>query len=276
MKKVFIVDQYQHARLLHFTQAKVMFNAKNQYTTWADDIVTVPDIESVGHQAGVVIASGDIVTTNFRSRPWDWQQTNIQLHDSDLIKFDADYSYQMHQRPPFESGSKQLYILENLYRVVLRSSKLIYIDNTETYEPRSLTGSVLYGLASGWKTVRMFRDGNFERVIVYDKNQTQLDYQQRLHSQPYIADQLDIQGDVVGSRTVPKDIQDFWPSWHRMKVEFKLIDLFHTPVLEEHSVIWVSNVFCYEPTIFQQGWEACKLARVSLQNANPSCTILEY
>lgn len=275
MKKVFIVDTHRHTKLLHFTQAKVMFDAKNQYTAWADDIITVPDIESID-SPGVVIASGNIVTTNFRSRAWNWQQTNMQLHDPDLIEFDAGYSYEMHQRPPFQPGSKQLYILENLYRTVLRSARLIYLDNTETYEPKPLHGCVLYGLASGWKTLRMFRDGNFERVVVYDKNPTQLNFQQQLHNQPYIADQIGVQGDVVGSRTVPQDIQDFWPTWHSTKVEFRLMDLFHTPQLDTNSVIWVSNVFCYEPTIFQLGWDACKMARVSLQNTNPSCTILEY
>jgi len=168
-----------------------------------------------------------------------------------------------------------LYILENLYRTVLRSKRLIYLDNTETYQAQPLAANTLYGLASGWKTLRMFRDGDFERVVVYDINQTQLNFQQQLHAQPYIADQIHIQGDVVGSNTVPQDVKDFWPTWHRTKVEFKLMDLFHTPVLDSHSVIWVSNVFCYEPTIFQLGWDACKMARVSLQNTNPSCTILD-
>ena len=276
MKKVFIVDQHRHEALLRFTQTKVMFDAQNQFTAWADDIVTVTDVKDIEHQAGIVIASGDIVTANFRSRPWNWQQTNLQLNDADCIQYHADYSYEMHQRPPFEAGSKHLYILENLYRIVLRSSSLIYLDNTECYEPRPLTGSTLYGLASGWKTLRMYRDGEFERVVVYDINQRQLNFQKQLHTEPYIADQINTQGHVVGSKLVPQDVQDFWPIWHRTQVEFRLMDLFALPVLDEHSVIWVSNVFCYEPTIFKLGWDTCKMARVSLQNTNPSCTILDY
>lgn len=275
MKKVFIVDQHQHPRLLYFTQTKVMFDANNQYTAWADDIVSVSDIKAIGNQPGVVIASGDIVTMTFRSRAWNWNQQNHCVHDHDTIPFDPAYSYEMHQRPPFDAYSKQLYILENLYRTVLRSKRLIYLDNTETYQAQPLAANTLYGLASGWKTLRMFRDGDFERVVVYDINQTQLNFQQQLHAQPYIADQIHIQGDVVGSNTVPQDVKDFWPTWHQTKVEFRLMDLFHTPVLDPHSVIWVSNVFCYEPTIFQLGWDACKMARVSLQNTNPSCTILD-
>ncbi len=276
MKKVFIVDRHQHPKLLHFTQTKVMFDANNRYTAWADDIVTVQSPEEVNDQNGVIVASGEFVTTDFRSRDWDWTVQNNMIGDPDLIEFTLDYSYEMHQRPPYDQGSKQLYILENLYRTVLRSSKLIYLDNTEHYEPRPLSGSVLYGLASGWKTMRMFRDGDFHKVVVYDCNQRQLDFARQLHSSPYIAAHIEVTGDVMGSRTVPEDIKSFWPVWHRMPVEFKLMDLFTAPTLEPNSVVWVSNVFCYEPTIFKQGWEACKMARVSLQNANPSCTILEY
>lgn len=276
MKKVFIVDQHQHTKLLHFTQTKVMFDANNHYTAWADDIVTVQDLAEVGDQAGVIIASGEFVSTDFRCVNWDWSKQNIAIGHPDLIQFSADYSYEMHQRPPYPPGSKQLYILENLYRTVLRSKRLLYLDNTESYQQKSLNGDVLYGLASGWKTVRMFRDGQFKHVVVYDCNPRQLDFARQLHAQPYIADHIDITDNFIGSTTVPEDIKNFWPTWHNTSVEFQLIDLFSTPQLKPNSVVWVSNVFCYEPTIFQQGWETCKMARVSLQSNNPSCTILEY
>lgn len=275
MKKVFILNQHQNLKLLHFTQTKIWFDANNQFCAWIDDIETIDSLAQLGSQPGVVIASGECVTTNFRQRSWDWSKQHNMIGDLDLIQFNHDYNYEIHVRPPFELGSKQLYVLENLYKTVLRSKKLIYLDNTEEYIPRSLQGSTLYGLASGWKTIRMFRDGRFDKVIVYDVCKRQLNFQQQLHSKPYIPKEIIKDKNTVGNNLVPNDIQDYWSVWHRTPVEFKLLDLFSIPTLNNNSVVWISNVFCYEPNIFQYGWEACKMARKSLQAANSSCIILE-
>ena len=276
MRKVFIVNQHQHRGLLNFTQAKVFFDANNRYVDWVDDIETVENIEQIGNQPGIIISSGECVTTNFRTRLWDWNKQNFCIGDSELISFTAEYSYEIHKRPPFEQGSKQLYILENLYRTVLRSRRLVYLDNTEDYNARRLKGSRLYGLASGWKTLRLARDGEFNTVVVYDNCRKQLDFQQELHSRPYIADHITTDQDFAGSNQVPNDVKLYWPTWHKTPVRFEFIDLFDIPRLENNSAIWISNVFCYEPNIFEKGWEACKTARTELQNANPSCTIFEY
>jgi hypothetical protein len=274
MRRVFIVDRYKHPALLRFTQTKVMFDANNVYTNWCDDIVTVDSVDAVD-QPGIVIASGEFVTTDFRSRTWDWNQHHVAIGDMDLIQFDPEYSYLIHERPPFAHGSKQLYIVENLYRTVLQSQRLLYVDNTESYTPRSYHDRVLYGLASGWKTLRMARDSEFDRVIVYDRNVRQLEYQKDLHSRYFIPDQLATGKATVGSITVPEDVKAYWKTWHNTQVEFRLLDLFDSVKLEDHSVIWVSNVFCYEPSIFEHGWEFCQAAQHRLQIANPTCTIVE-
>ena len=275
MKTVFIVDSYKNPALLKFTQAKVMFDAKNQATNWADNIVTVDSLEQVNDQPGIIIHSGDFVTTEFRTLYNNFNQQVFASDDPNIIKFTPTYNYQITTRPPFDQGSKQLYILENLYKTVLRSRRLVYLDNTESYVAAKYNCKHLYGLASGWKTQQLAQSGNFETITVYDVCERQLEFQKSLHQQATLPDRVDIDAPVYGEYNPPQEIKDFWPTWHAIDVKFELLDLFSTPKFQDHSLVWVSNVFCYEPNIFNLGWETCKAAQELLLSSNPSCTIIE-
>jgi hypothetical protein len=277
MNKIFIVDKYKNPGLLKFIQTKLFFDAKNQSVAWAYDCEVVDDISSITETVGIVINSNQFVTTNFRKKYAKVDSLVDARSDPDLIEFDVDYNYVMSQRPPFEPGSKQLYILENLYKIVLKSKKLVYLDNTEPATTVTTKSTHFYGLASGWKSVRLVRDSGFdqfESITIYDKCQRQLDFQKFLHSHKQLPDQVDIDPPFYGEYNPPADIREIWQTWHNTKVNFELLDLFQTPVFPDNSLVWVSNVFHYEPTLFEYGWEKCKDAKHRLITQNKSCTII--
>lgn len=278
MQKIFIVDCYQNPGLLRLTECKIFFDAKNQGVSWAKDVKVINDIADADGP-GIVINSGQCVTTTFREKYKSVVENLVDARlDASLIMFTPDYDYNIRHRPPFEAGSKQLYILENLYKTVLKSRRLVYLENTESMtELKKHSFSHFYGLASGWKSIELVSQlgiNNLETVTIYDRCIRQLDLQKQLHQKSYLPREISIDSPVYGTYKPPIRVQKFWPEWHRAPVSFQVIDLFSIPVFPENSLIWVSNVFHYEPNIFEHGWHVCKSCQKSLQSANPSCTIM--
>jgi hypothetical protein len=277
MNKIFIIDQYNNPGLLKFIQTKLFFNARNEAVQWASGCEVVDHIDKITETSGIVINSNQFVTTDFRKKYPNVDTLIDARQDPLLIEFDTDYDYVISHCPPFAPGSKQLYILENLYKVVLRSKKLIYLDNTESMTPLPGLPKHFFGLASGWKSVTLVKElgiNQLESITIYDKCQRQLDFQQFLHSQEQLPNSVDIEPPYYGEYYAPEDLRDFWNIWHNTQVNFKLLDLFQTPVFPDNSLIWVSNVFHYEPTIFEYGWIECQNAKQRLITQNKSCIII--
>lgn len=278
MNKIFIIDKHKNPGLLRFTQTKLFFDAKNQGTNWAYDCTVVDSVDDIVDSKGIIINSGEFVTTTFRyQHPIVNTLVDARGH-SNLIQFTPDYTYEVYKKPPYQVGSKQLYILENLYKVILKSSKLVYLDNTEPILSTTTNAQHFYGLASGWKSVQLIKNfgiESFESITIYDKCQRQLEYQQFLHSCATLPNTINVPPPIYGEYNPPQDIVDFWPTWHNTRVKFELIDLFADPKFLDNSFVWISNAFMYEPSIFQIGWEKCKLAHHNLILLNKTCTITE-
>lgn len=279
MNKVFIVDRYQNPALLRFIETKIFFDAKNKSTSWANDIEVVNDIASIQEDSGIIIESNQFITTTFRKKYPFVSQLIDARQDPDLIMFDTDYQYSMRIKPPYQTGSKHLYILENLYKTVLRSRDLIYLENTEDLQSLSDIDEVqhFFGLASGWISVQMVQTigvDRLESITIYDRCQRQLNHQQRLHGLSALPESIEIDPPMYGRYDPPESVKNFWSTWHDSQVAFQNIDLFSTPIFPDNSLIWISNVFQYEPNIFEHGWQRCKLAKLALQQANPNSIII--
>jgi hypothetical protein len=278
MHTVFIVDTHKNPGLLKFTETKVFFDAKNQAVDWADDCIIVDHTDQIQATSGIIINSGEFITTNFR-RKYNTVDSLIDCRgDSDLILFTPEYNYNYAKKPPYEQGSKQLYILENLFKTVLKSKKLIYLENTESHTTTTDQPRHFYGLASGWKSIKYvseFGINSLDTITIFDKCKRQLEFQQYLHSCQQLPTQITVEPPVCGNYNPSQEIIDFWPQWHQTRVRFEHIDLFDAPVFPEHSFIWISNVFKYEPTIFEIGWQQCKSARQRLFLLNELCIITE-
>jgi hypothetical protein len=135
----------------------------------------------------------------------------------------------------------------------------------------------LYGLASGWKTAHLaYQIGldNLETITVYDANPHQLEWAKKLHRFEQLPDKLDVPYHHVGEYNVPDWPNEWWADWHRYPVRFETIDLLSAPEFPENSLVWISNVFKFEPLIFNLGWQRLKKHKKDLLNANKKSIII--
>jgi len=271
MRTAFIVHNCNNESLLRFTQTKLLFDAKNKGIKFVSNIVTVPDYKTAEHsykQGDVILETGDFLTTTFRNSEIPKYASN----SDNVIKFDKDIPIDF-KKPYYPVGSKQLYIIENLLKVCIKSKKLVYLDNNEEPIKQYYPAKHLYGLASGWKTTRYALQGDFDSVTVYDFCDRQLDFAKWLHSQSSLPETVDIAKPTSGLYNPPNDIKINWNIWHKIPVEFKKIDLYDSPVFPSNSLIWISNIFCYEATMFTYGYEKSQDAKSRLQEINKDSII---
>jgi hypothetical protein len=59
-----------------------------------------------------------------------------------------------------------------------------------------------------------------------------------------------------------------------MDIKFEKINLLHTPIFPKHSLIWVSNAFNYEPTMFEYGYDKVKYLKNQLAEKNSDSIII--
>lgn len=276
MNRIFIVDVHKNPGLLRFTETKLFYDYENKPTNWAGDSIIIDDI-SEARSPGIVINSGDFITTAFRVKyPTVSDLLDARGHP-DCIQFTSDYDYAMRRPPPYGADSKQKYLIENLYKTIIRSRNLVYLDNTEELGDIPRGFDHFWGLASGWKSVMIAQKLGLDRlksITIYDKCQRQLEFQRYLHSLKELPESVEVEQPVCGQYSPRPSLRDFWPKWHATPVNFVLLDLFETPRLPDNTAIWYSNVFEYEPTIFQYGWAECRAAERRLLQENPSAVVV--
>lgn len=283
MRTAIIIDEIGNESLLRFTETKLFFDAKNQGIDFVHDCEIVNNLDEAIALAetldsAVILYTGDFLTTTFRKKHSNTGGIIQATDDADIIKFDTTTYVGFKKKCHYAEGTKQLYIIENLLKTCLRSRKLVYLDNTE---PVGIIPSAdiqhLYGLASGWKTVQLAEAigfDNLKSITVYDFSKVQLEHAAWAHSYMALPDECPQYANVCGDynpRTVSKQT---WGRWNNFPVEFKQINLFDVPEFPAHSLIWASNVFRYEPNIFDFGWKLCKNTRKSLCENNKQSIII--
>jgi len=285
MRTAFIVDNGTNESLLRFTETKLFFDAKNQGISFVNNVEIVPTIDSAIQMANavdnsVILYTGNFLTTTFRNKHANTQGIIFATNDTDIIKFDNDTYVGLKKKSHYLPGSKQLYIIENLLKTCLRNQRLVYLENTEDLNLEKIPKQEyhhLFGLASGWKTFELADYIGFnklESITVYDRNVEQLNYAQWLHSHSELPDECPKYKNVCGIYDPTCIYKEVWKQWSRFPVNFKKINLFDIPVFPDQSLIWVSNVFHYEPNIFDLGWKKCNNMRSQLINSNKDSTIL--
>ena len=265
MRIAYIIDDGKNPTLSRFTQAKLFFNAQNQATNFVSDCEIVDNFDQAVAQAkenlySVIIDNGTLLTSEFQIQHQNVHGMIDARNRGDIIKFDSDTYIGLSRRSHYASGTKQLYIIENLLRTCINNKKLVYLDNTEELgEFPKQKYQHLVGLASGWKTVELAAklDFDVESITVYDRNPVQLDHARWLHSHTTLPTECRTYDYTCGVYS-PNINTDIWEKWHKFPVQFKEIDLFETPRFPDQSLIWVSNVFFYESNIFDFGWKTCK------------------
>lgn len=288
MKIAIIIDNGTNESLLRFTETKLFFDAKNVSRNFVNDCVVVSStdqaqsiIDTDPQHTYFVIPTGAFLTTGFCRKHKDatgaiW----VDLSDDLVIPYDADTYVGGKKRCKYPERSKQLYIVENMLKSIIAAKRNVYIENTETSKLITDVSSVkhLYGLASGWKTAYLaYQIGlsNLESITVYDTNPYQLEWAKNLHSFKKLPDTLDVPHNRVGEYNVPDWANDWWHNWHQYPVQFKSIDLLSAPEFPDNSLVWISNVFNFEPLIFNLGWKKLKTHKEDLLNANKKSIIIE-
>jgi len=286
MRLGLIIDN-ENKSLVRFTEAKLFFDAKNIATNFFDDCMIINNINDLSdmnnflnlYQSIFVIKTGFFLTTNFRVQNKNYKGIYIVKEDDpNIIIFDKTTEISLRKKCNYKQGSKQLYIIENFLKVLISHKKMIYYENTENYLKKNYNVKNLYGLASGWKTYQLAKDigiNNLESITVFDYNEKQLEYARNLHSSKTLPETVQQIKNSVGIYRKPQKLEQFWTNWHNYPVNFKLINLFDDYKFENNSLIWISNIFCYEPNIFFYGWENCKKQKNRLIYENQSSIIIE-
>lgn len=280
-----IIISDNNKNLLKFTETKLFFNAKNKSTDFFDDCIIVENLQNLEkfkkiYESIFVLPNGYFLTTTFREKYKDYKGVYIiDENTEDVIMFDTTNDLSLSKKSHYEQGSKQLYILENLLKVLFKHKKLIYYDNTESYIKKDYKNiKNFYGLASGWKSYRIIRDigiHNLENIVIFDYNPIQLEYAKNLHSLSYLPEKIEQIKNSCGNYDRPNDLIDFWKLWNNFPVKFEIINLFDEYKFMDNSLIWISNIFYYEPNIFYYGWEQCKKQKNNLILNNPFSIIIE-
>jgi hypothetical protein len=291
MRAAIIVDTGINESLLRFTETKLFFDAKNKNRNLVDDcFIAASESDAlilantlIKFETIFIIKSGYYLTTTFDHK--HKTSKGIILVDEvegSVIKYDPDTYIGFNKRCNYPPLSKQLYIVENMLKAIISAKKSVYLENTENLLASAPAVDHLYGLASGWKTFHLAKLIGFENlksITVYDINPLQLEYAKKLHASPTIPISVDDYKNKHGTYLVPDWItQELWDQWHSYPVKFEVIDLLSTPTQTflSNSLIWVSNVFKFEPTIFQYGWQNIKEAKSRLLLATKASIIIYY
>jgi hypothetical protein len=289
MRAAIIVDTGINESLLKFTETKLFFNATNLSRNLVDDcFVAASESDALilantftNYETIFIIKSGYFLTTEFEKKH-KTSRGIILVDDVEglVIKYDADTYVGFNKRCKYPPLSKQLYIVENMLKAIISAKKSVYLENTEVLLTSAPAVDHLCGLASGWKTLHLAKLIGFENlksITVYDINPLQLEYAKKLHASPTIPLEVDNYKNKHGTYSPPTWVtQELWSQWHSYPVKFEIIDLLSTPTptFSSNSLIWVSNVFKFEPTIFQYGWQNIKEAKSRLLLANKDSTII--
>jgi hypothetical protein len=287
MRAAIIVDSGSNESLLRFTETKLFFDAKNQSRALVDDCFVVATKDQAMLLATTltefttifIIKSGYFLTSTF-AKTHKTTQGIVVVEEVEglVIKYDSDTYIGFNKRCKYPPTSKQLYIVENMLKSCLAARKSIYFENTESLSCIVPQVEHLYGLASGWKTLHLAKSIGFENlksITVYDLNPVQLSYAQQLHQSPTVPLSVADCKNKIGNYSVPDWIDDdLWNQWHSYPVQFEQTDLFQTPRFRPNSLIWISNVFKFEPTLFQYGWQKVKEAKTMLHNENKNSIII--
>lgn len=288
MKIAIIVDDGTNESLLRFTETKLFFDANNQSRDLIDDCIVVSTheqaqstIATTSQHTYFVIQTGSFLTSGFYATYKNFNGVFVVPVDHEfVIPYDPGTYIGFRKHCKYPLKSKQLYIVENMLKSILSAGKNVYIENTESSDLIINSDNIkhLYGLASGWKTAHLACQiglDKLETITVYDSNPHQLEWAKKLHSFKFLPESLELPYNRVGEYSIPSWTSNWWHQWHNYPVQFEHVDLLSTPKFPDYSLVWISNVFKFEPLIFNLGWQKLKTYKEDLLNANKQSIIIE-
>ena len=279
MRTAIIVDDApNNISLLKFTQTKLFFDAYNVGHNYFQDCKTVSsyeEAEKIAKGNDVILETGDYLTTSFRNKHKHADKIVYARDNEEIYKFKKnlpiDYATIFKE---LDKKSKQRFIIENMFKVVVKAKNKIWLQQTEQSRiPYYKECKHFYGLASAWKSMLHCVEHDYETYTIYDFCEPQLELAKALQSQMSLPEDLEIKN-AYGKWNPPQEVKANWNKWHSMDIKFEKINLLHTPIFPKHSLIWVSNAFNYEPTMFEYGYDKVKYLKNQLAEKNSDSIII--
>ncbi len=279
MRTAIIVDDApNNISLLKFTQTKLFFDAYNVGHDYFQDCKTVSsyeEAEKIAKGNDVILETGDYLTTTFRNKHKNADKVVYARDSNEVYKFQknlpVDYPTVFKE---LDKKSKQRFIIENMFKVVVKAKNKIWFQQTEQSSiPYYKECKHFYGLASAWKSMLHCVKHDYETYTIYDFCEPQLELSKALQSQMSLPEDLEVKN-AFGEWDPPKEVKENWKKWHSMDIKFEKINLLHTPIFPKHSLIWVSNAFNYEPTMFEYGYDKVKYLKNQLAEKNSDSIII--
>ena len=275
---IIVNDTPKNISLLKFTQTKLFFDAYNVGHDYFQDCKTVnsyEEAEKIAKGNDVILETGDYLTTTFRNKHKNTDKIVYARDNEEIYKFKKnwpiDYSTVFNK---LHKKSKQRFIIENMFKVVVKAKKKIWLQQTEQSGiPYYKECKHFYGLASAWKSMLHCVKHDYETYTIYDFCEPQLELAKALQSQISLPENLEIKN-AFGKWDPPKEVKDNWKKWHSMDIKFEKINLLDTPIFPKHSLVWVSNAFNYEPTMFEYGYDKVKYLKNQLAEKNSDSIII--
>lgn len=278
MRTAIIVNDTDNLSLLYFTQTKLFYNAHNKAIHLFKDCVTVESYSQAKQIAkgnDIVLEIGDVLTPEFIDKYKHSPSVVYTKDQPDVIRFDKDKpmdekSLMKELLQPY--GDDKRIIISKLLKMVTESANKIYLRQTEQldieYNPSC---KHFYGLASGWKSMMHCVKHQYETVTLFDHCNRQLNFAEALQTQMSLPLDYQIDEPVMGPWNPPQKVIDSWHIWHSMDVKFQKINLLEIPIFPKQSLVWMSNVFNWEPNIYRYGYDKLKYLENQLAETNSEC-----
>tara|TARA_A100001015_G_scaffold285826_1_gene353790 strand:- start:419 stop:1288 length:870 start_codon:yes stop_codon:yes gene_type:complete len=279
MRTAIIVDDTpKNISLLKFTQTKLFFDAYNVGHDYFQDCKTVGsygEAEKIAKGNDIILETGDYLTTSFRNKHKDSNKVVYARDNDEVYKFKKNLpiDYQTVFKE-LDKKSKQRFIIENMFKVVVKAKNKIWFQQTEESTiPYHKECKHFFGLASAWKSMLHCVEHDYETYTIYDFCEPQLEFAKAMQSQMSLPEDLKVKN-AFGEWNPPKKVKEKWATWHSMDIKFEKIDLLDTPIFPKHSLVWVSNAFNYEPTMFKYGYDKVKYLKNQLAEKNSDSIII--
>ena len=198
MRTAIIVDDApNNISLLKFTQTKLFFDAYNVGHNYFQDCKTVSsyeEAEKIAKGNDVILETGDYLTTSFRNKHKHADKIVYARDNEEIYKFKKnlpiDYATIFKE---LDKKSKQRFIIENMFKVVVKAKNKIWLQQTEQSRiPYYKECKHFYGLASAWKSMLHCVEHDYETYTIYDFCEPQLELAKALQSQMSLPEDLEI------------------------------------------------------------------------------------
>lgn len=247
MAKAIIIKNQKDKKLLHLTQISLFFKVvkgdNGQRTTFYFD---------------------DCISVDNKIEAQKLQQPG------DLIINQGDYFYEGKILP--YSGKHLKQVIEELRF----DEKAVTTRQTEDMNlPYNKEYKHFFGLASGWKAMLHCTKNHYDTITLYDINQRQLDFAQKIHNMPSLPNTLQIDWPYTHEFDPPQEVKDLWSNWHKLKINFEQIDILQMKKFPDKSLIWISNIFHFPISIFNHGYEELKMLRRKFIHTNKQSVVYD-